>query len=107
MLIISKQDLEKELTETSYSKCLHLFELVSFAPWQNGKEYNGLQDIHHNPIFFAVLLKRIQNISLIILFNKLPFDYQKTSKRSNIILRCISISESTCNALNFLCFQLF
>ena len=47
--VISNQGLEKELTETSYSKYLHLFKRVSFAPWRNGKEYNGLQDIHHNP----------------------------------------------------------
>ena len=47
--VISKQDLKKELTETSYSKYLHLLERGSFAPWRNGKEYNGLQDIHYNP----------------------------------------------------------
>ena len=72
--VISKQDLEKEFTETSYSKYLHLLERASFVPWRNGKEYNGLQNIHHNLVFFAVLLKGIRNWSLIILFNKLPFE---------------------------------
>ena len=105
--VISKQDLEKKLTETSYSKYLHLLERFSFAPWRNGKEYNGLQNIHHNPVFFAVLLIGIRNLSPIILLNKLPFDCLKASKRSNIILRCINISESTYNALNVLWFQLF
>ena len=106
--VIIKQNLKKKLTETSYSKYLHLLERVSFAPWRNGK-YN-VMDYRKStiiPVFFAVLLKRIWSSSLIILFNKLPFDCRKKSKRSNIILRYINISESTCNALHFLGFQLF
>ena len=48
--VIIKQNLKKKLTETSYSKYLHLLERVSFAPWRNGK-YNVMdyRKSNHNP----------------------------------------------------------